>query len=112
MVCFFLPPAGIVFIYLLAAATMLIGMCLAWAWGLLTMKIAVLVRDDDLYNSRMQSLQQQAMSQNTTAPALYISNAVYTGALLDTNVTVVYFCMGLFFIYIMVRIYTFFLSFP
>ncbi|KAJ0150060.1 Amino-acid permease GAP5 [Fusarium oxysporum f. sp. albedinis] len=57
---FAVPPASILFIYLLAAFSLLLGMCLAWCWGLLTMKAALATRSDAETQAKLQALQQQA----------------------------------------------------
>jgi hypothetical protein len=36
LLLYIVPPSSILFIYLLAALSLLFGMCLAWAWGLIT----------------------------------------------------------------------------
>lgn len=41
LVLYVVPPASILFVYLLGALSLLLGMCLGWAWGLLTMKAAL-----------------------------------------------------------------------
>jgi hypothetical protein len=40
IVVVFLPPSGVVLVFLLGAFTMILGMGLAWAWGVIAMKTA------------------------------------------------------------------------
>src|ERR1700727_2295004 len=104
MVIFMLPPAGIVFMYLLGAMTIIVGMLLAWAWGTLTMKIALSVRNDALYNQRLLELRKSAASVPPPERARWGKTQYYEGIFLDTRVTIVYLALGLFFIYMMVGV--------
>lgn len=101
------PPASILFVYLLAALTLLLGMCLAWAWGLLTMKAALAVRSDADTLSRYQALQQaaaEASQQTGQSVAWEAKTLVNNGFMLDARVTAVYYVMGCLFIYALARL--------
>ncbi|KAE8404359.1 hypothetical protein BDV37DRAFT_294023 [Aspergillus pseudonomiae] len=107
MVLLILPPSGIVFIYLLGALTLIIGMCLAWAWGVITMKAAFAARPAADTQARLASLQQTAVAQaNATGlpPASVVQQLIYDGYMLDTRVTAVTFCLICTFIYFMARL--------
>ncbi|KAE8381563.1 hypothetical protein BDV26DRAFT_278752 [Aspergillus bertholletiae] len=101
------PPAGILWVYLLAALSLLFGMCLAWAWGLLTMKAALAARPDAQTQAMLQALQQQAVTisnQTGTDPATEAKILVYNGFMLDARVTVVFYVMTCAFVYFMSRV--------
>ena len=107
LVLYIVPPAGILFVYLLAALSLLFGMCLAWAWGLLTMKAALAARPDAQTKAMVQALQQQAVAignQTGTSPAAEAKVLVYDGFMLDARVTVVFYVMICVFIYFMSRV--------
>ncbi|KAH8174077.1 aromatic acid exporter family member 2 domain-containing protein [Sarocladium implicatum] len=107
IVLFIVPPAGTVLIYLLAALSLLLGMCLAWCWGLLTMKAAFSLRSDSFTQERLGLLQQQAVARaNITGqpPATEATIIVHEGLLLDTRVTVIFYVMGCLFIYALARL--------
>ena len=101
----FLPPSGIVFVYLLGALSLFIGICLAWAWGVITMKAAQAARPAADTQAKMAALQQTAVSQaqNSTYSATEIAQRlVYEGYMLDARVTAVTFCLICTFVYFMV----------
>ena len=107
LVILFLPPAGAFFGYLLAACSMLVGMCVAWAWGLATMKAAQAARPVAELNTLLAALMQQAGAQAKTSgqsPLVEATMLVNDGFLLDTRVTTVYFVMGCVFIYALSRL--------
>ena len=81
---------------------MIIGMALAWAWGVIAMKAALATRPQAETLAREQLLGQEAVrSANSTAyPAASV--LLYNGFMLDTRVTVTYFCMLGLFVYLMV----------
>ncbi|KAH7200957.1 hypothetical protein BKA60DRAFT_582305 [Fusarium oxysporum] len=104
---FAVPPASILFIYLLAAFSLLLGMCLAWCWGLLTMKAALATRSDAETQAKLQALLQQAEEIAKTtgqAPAWEAQVLIHNGFMLDASVTAVYFSMGCLFIYVLARL--------
>lgn len=105
MVLLMLPPLGIVTIYLLGATTMIMGMLLAWAWGVIAMKAAFAARPAADTQARFASLQQTAAAQaNATGitPTAAAQVLVYEGYMLDVRVTVVIYCLVCFFIYLLV----------
>lgn len=107
IVLYIVPPAGILMVYLLASLSLLLGMCLAWAWGLLSMKAALAVRPDEETQARLQSLQQQAgilANQTGQSPAAVVQKLVYDGFMLDARVVVIYFVMCCVFIYALARL--------
>ncbi|KAE8353785.1 hypothetical protein BDV28DRAFT_99719 [Aspergillus coremiiformis] len=107
LVLYIVPPAGILSIYLLAALSLLFGMCLAWAWGLLTMKAALAARPDSQTKAMLQALQQQAVvisNQTGTSPAVEARILVNNGFMLDARVTAVFYVMICVFVYFMSRI--------
>lgn len=107
LVTYIAPPANILFVYLLAAFSLLLGMCLAWVWGLLTMKAAFAVRSAAEFQTRIQALQQQAAStaqQSGETVAWEAEKLVHDGFLLDTRVTVIFYVMCCIFIYALARL--------
>ncbi|KAM0273920.1 hypothetical protein ACHAQH_008124 [Verticillium albo-atrum] len=104
---FIAPPAGTVFVYLLAALSIMIGMCLAWAWGLLTMKAAMAARPTAENQSRVAALRDAAgaaAQQTGQSPAWEAQVLVHDGFMLDARVTAVYYIMGCIFIYVVSRV--------
>lgn len=109
IVLLIVPPSGIVFLQLLISATIILGMALAWAWGVITMKAALAARPDADTNARLFELQQTV--QNNTSPpdsswgsTTYSQVLVLNGFMLDARVTTVYYVMICFFIYFLVRL--------
>lgn len=101
------PPSGVVFINIMIGITIAIGVCLGWAWGVITMKAALATRPTADLQRQLQKLQQasQQLAQNNlqaSGQSTYQQIAIYNGVMLDTRVTVTYFCMLSLFIYIMV----------
>lgn len=108
IVLLIVPPSGIVFLQLLISATIILGLGLAWAWGVITMKAALAARPDADTNARLFELQQTV--QNNTSPpppswgsTPYSQVLIFNGFMLDARVTVVYYVMICFFIYFLVR---------
>jgi fatty acid desaturase len=105
LVLVMLPPSGIVFIYVLGALSLLIGIFLSWAWGVIVMKAAQAARPAADTQARMASLQQTAAAQanSTGVPVASIAQKlVYDGYMLDARVTSVTYCLLCLFIYLMV----------
>ncbi|KEF54742.1 uncharacterized protein A1O9_09184 [Exophiala aquamarina CBS 119918] len=109
IVLFIAPPSGIVFFQLLVGATILIGMGLAWGWGVITMKAALAARPQAETNARLIELQ-QASTQNVTnvgqlsGQTTYTQVLIFEGFMLDARVTAVYYCMICLFIYTLARL--------
>lgn len=97
----FLPPNGVVSVFLLGGFTEVLGMALGWAWGVIAQKAAIATRSTAETNARLQQLGRTAQATATPATVL-----VFNGFMLDTRVTVTYFCMLGLFIYLMVISYT------
>lgn len=108
VVVYIIPPAGNLIVAVVGYLSLLLGMCLAWAWGLASMRAAQAVRSPAELNARLQALQQQvgataqATGNNDTAAIATI--LVHDGFMLDTRVTVVYFVMGCLFVYFVSRL--------
>ncbi|KAK6360073.1 hypothetical protein TWF730_006227 [Orbilia blumenaviensis] len=108
MLCLFInPPSIILPLYLLAATTILLGICMAWGWGTLAFLAAMSRRDDDIYNSKFNAIRQAAAG--TPNPKFYVQRQIFNGELLQTGPTVTMLAMCLVFIYFMARIQA---SFP
>ncbi|KAG5777845.1 hypothetical protein H9Q73_008478 [Fusarium xylarioides] len=109
VVLFTMPPSGVVFIHFAAGVMICVGMALAWAWGTITMKAALATRPLADLQQRYAELQ-QSMPQNTTnvgqasGQTTYQQIAIYEGFMLDTRVSVTYFCMMGLFVYFMARV--------
>lgn len=107
LMLYLIPPAGVLSVYLLGAFSLLIGMCLAWAWGLLTMKAALAARPDSQTQALVQKLQQQAItqSQNSGDSVSWTKEKlIRDGFMLDARVTVTFYVMSCIFIYVMARL--------
>lgn len=107
IVLYIVPPTGILMIYLLASLSLLLGMCLAWAWGLLSMKAALAIRPEAETQALLQSLQEQAVTianQTGQPPAAIAAKLVYDGYMLDARVIAIYFVMCCVFIYALARL--------
>ncbi|KAJ0132481.1 Uncharacterized protein HZ326_24451 [Fusarium oxysporum f. sp. albedinis] len=102
IILFIAPPAGIVFTELIITITVLLGCALSWAWGVITMKAAVATWPQADKQARFATLQQEAA--NTTNPLQYAKVQILNGYMLDTNVTITYFCMMGLFVYFMARL--------
>lgn len=105
LVLFMVPPTGIVFVFILGALTLVIGMALGWAWGVIAMKAALAARPAAETQARLQSLNQMASSQanSTGQPVAAVQQVlIYEGWMLDARVTAVYFCLICMLIYLLV----------
>lgn len=101
------PPVSILFLYILASFSLLLGMCLAWAWGLLAMKAALAARPEVETQTRLESLQQEAVAAaNRTGQAVAweAQKLVHDGHMLDIRVTVIFFVFSCIFIYTLARL--------
>lgn len=105
IVLFILPPSGILLIFLLGEFTLLIGMNLAWAWGVIVMKAALAARSASETQAQLTALQQQAAIQANASGQSIASEMhvlVLNGFMLDARVTAVFFVLICLFIYFMV----------
>jgi hypothetical protein len=66
MVLFMLPPSGVLFVYILGSVSLFVGIGLAWAWGVITMKAAFAARSEADTQASLMSLQQEAAAQAQT----------------------------------------------
>ncbi|KAJ5272600.1 hypothetical protein N7478_007725 [Penicillium angulare] len=107
LVLFMVPPSGIVFIFILGALTLILGMATGWVWGVISMKAAMAARPAAETQARLQALGQEAYSvANSTGQSITVVEEVlvYNGYMLDARVTAVYFCLICFFIYLLARV--------
>ncbi|KAJ5345463.1 hypothetical protein N7452_003467 [Penicillium brevicompactum] len=107
LVLFMVPPTGIVFIFLLGSLTLILGMALGWAWGVIAMKAAQAARPAIETQARLQLLGQTAYATaNATGESLAAVQQVlvYSGFMLDARVTAVYYCLIAVFIYLVSRL--------
>ncbi|EPS43040.1 hypothetical protein H072_2965 [Dactylellina haptotyla CBS 200.50] len=105
LLCLFInPPSTMLPLYLLAATTILLGICLAWGWGTLAYLAAMSRRDDNLYNASIGTIRQQAVQSGTPNLTFYVQRRIFNGELLQTGPTVVMLTMCLVFIYFMARV--------
>ncbi|RAL03166.1 uncharacterized protein BO80DRAFT_377027 [Aspergillus ibericus CBS 121593] len=107
LVLYIAPPAGILFLYLLAALSLLAGMCLGWAWGLLTMKAALAARPAPQTQARLRQLQQEVVTEvqrSGQSSATVTQQLIHDGFMLDARVTVVFYVMICVFIYAVSRL--------
>ena len=107
IVVYIVPPNGILMVYLFASFSLLVGMCLAWAWGILTMKAAFAARPDAETQALLQELQRQAVlqaNQTGVTPAVAAAELVYNGFMLDSRVVVITYVMCCVFIYALARL--------
>jgi len=85
----------------------ILGLSLGWAWGVITMKAALAARPAEDLNARLLELQRLAPTNTTnvqqaSGQSTYQQIQIFNGFMLDTRVTVVYFCMTSLFIYLVV----------
>ncbi|KAJ5495098.1 hypothetical protein N7539_000214 [Penicillium diatomitis] len=107
LVLFMVPPNGIVFIFLLGTLTLVVGMGIGWAWGVIVMKAALAARPAAATQGQLQALGQQAASlaKSSGQPVTVVqSQLIYEGAMLDARVSAVYFCLICFLVYVLSRI--------
>ncbi|KAH7123504.1 hypothetical protein B0J13DRAFT_154901 [Dactylonectria estremocensis] len=102
IVLFIAPPAGIVFVHLIAATSILLGLTSAWAWGVITMKAALATRPEAEMKARYGELTQ--MAQNSTNPTQYVQVQVLNGYMLDVRVSLTYFFMMGLYLYLVARL--------
>lgn len=105
IVLFILPPSGILLVFILGQMTLLLGMSLAWAWGVIVMKAALAARPASETQAQMAALQQQAANQANASGQSIASEMqvlVLNGFMLDARVTTVFFVLICLFIYLMV----------
>lgn len=107
LLLYIVPPASILLVYLLASFSLLLGMCLAWAWGLLALKAALAARPFPETQARLHGLKQEASSQaqrSGDSVAIETQRLVHDGFMLDARVTVVMYVMCCAFVYTLARL--------
>ncbi|KAJ5908322.1 hypothetical protein N7495_001004 [Penicillium taxi] len=106
LVIFMVPPTGIVFIFILGALTLIVGMAFGWTWGVIAMKAAQAARPSAETQASLQALGELASKQaNATGQSVAVveQELIYNGFMLDARVTAVYFCIICFVIYMLAR---------
>lgn len=90
----------------MAALSILLGLAIGWAWGVIAMKAALATRPAADLTARYALLQQMAQNATNTGQASgeseYLQIRIFEGVMLDARVTVTYFCMMDLFIYLVV----------
>ncbi|RDW62426.1 hypothetical protein BP6252_11859 [Coleophoma cylindrospora] len=108
LVLFLAPPAGNLFIQLFTSISVLLGLALGWAWGVIAMKAALATRPAADVNARYALLQQMALNAThngtLSSPTEYAQIQIFNGFMLDTRVTITYYCMVGLFIYLVCRL--------
>jgi hypothetical protein len=93
-----IPSTGVIFFQLIASVMILIGLGLGWAWGVIVMKAALATRPASVVQERLRALEE--MSKNATNPSAYMEDQLLSGYMLDTRVSVTYYCLIGFFLYL------------
>lgn len=107
LLLYIVPPSSILIVYLLATLSLLFGMCLAWAWGLVTMKAALAARPDSQTMAKLLQLKEQAAAQaqesgeGVTATA---EKLIHDGFMFDARIIVIFYVMSCVFVYVMARL--------
>ncbi|GAA5871160.1 hypothetical protein JCM8547_001473 [Rhodosporidiobolus lusitaniae] len=83
-----LPPTFPAQVFLLVATTLVLGMCMGWAWGCAAMAAALRARDRILLASSLQRV--QAGIAGATNPDVEYRTAIFRGEFLDARSTVVF----------------------
>lgn len=106
IVLFIAPPSGVIFVHILAGVTVIVGLALGWAWGVIVMKAALATRPEADLLAKYAQL--QSIAQNTTnvdpasGQSTFQQIQIFEGFMLDTRVTLTYFCMIGIFVYLVV----------
>jgi hypothetical protein len=109
VVLFILPCKGIVFIHVMGGLTIVVGMAMGWAWGVISMKAALASRPVAETNARpahlvAEATRHQSNTEQTTGQSRYTQVLIFEGFMFDTRVTITYFCMIGLFAYLVARI--------
>lgn len=105
IVLFILPPAGILLTFFLGESTLLVGMSLAWAWGIVVMKSALAARSASETQAQLTALHEQASIQANASGQSIADEThilILNGFMLDPRVTAIFFSLICPFIYLMV----------
>lgn len=104
---YIVPPVGVFTSYLLAAVSVILGICAAWVWGIITMKAALAARPASQRMATLAALQQAAVqraAESGTSPQEEAVALVFNGFALDARVSTVYFVMICAFLYMLARL--------
>ena len=107
LVLFVAPPANGLLVYLLGMFSLLFGMCTAWLWGLVVMKVGFAVRSASQTQAMLLALKQKAeevAKKTGQSPQLASQALIYSGFLLDARVTAVYYVLCCLYIYALARL--------
>ncbi|KAJ5777025.1 hypothetical protein N7520_000271 [Penicillium odoratum] len=107
LVLFMVPPAGIVFIFILGALTLIVGMAIGWAWGVIAMKAALAARPAAETQAKLQALGKLAYSEaNSTGQSVAVVEEllIFNGFMLDARVSAVYICLICVMVYFLARL--------
>ena len=97
---FIVPPSGIFFFHAMAYFSVLVGLGLGWAWGVIVMKAGLATRPASEVQAKYADLED--MAKTAPVPAEFVSSQLLQGYMLDTRVSVTYYCLIGLFIYLMV----------
>ena len=107
LLLYIVPPSSILIVYLLATLSLLFGMCLAWAWGLVTMKAALAARPDSQTMAKLLQLKEQAVSQAQQSGQSVTATEeklIHDGFMFDARIIVIFYVMSCVFVYVMARL--------
>jgi hypothetical protein len=104
VVVLILPPSSVIFIFIMGGITLITGVVLGWAWGVIAMKAALATRPQAETQARLQLLAQEAARSASSTTFPEASVLIFNGFMLDTRVTVTFFCMLCPFVYLMARL--------
>ena len=109
IVLFIVPCNGIVFIHVIGGLTMIVGMAAGWLWGLISMKASLATRPAAETNARLaqlaaEAVRQQRNTEQATGQSIFTQVLIFEGFMLDTRVTITYFCIIGLFVYLVARI--------
>lgn len=101
------PPSGILLINIVGGITAIIGMCLGWAWGVITWKASLATRSTAETNALLARLGQQVAgqamnSEKVSGQSNYAQILIFEGFALDTRIVVTQTIMLVIFIYFIV----------
>ncbi|KAF9011593.1 hypothetical protein BDZ89DRAFT_1077624 [Hymenopellis radicata] len=83
-----LPPSVAISVFMMAASTLIVGMCLGWAWACAATASAISARDQALLSQQMQDFQASLVDGVSTQVQLHM--AVFHGKFLDPRSSAVY----------------------
>ncbi|KAF9031494.1 hypothetical protein BDZ89DRAFT_1063889 [Hymenopellis radicata] len=83
-----LPPSFAISLFIMAASTLIVGMCLGWAWACAATAAAISVRDRALLSRQMQEVQASLVDGVSVQAQLQL--AIFQGKFLDPRSSAVY----------------------